>query len=82
MIYFDISVELSNWEDNVLPHSVKAALSSSALHSRSNCTLHKRPNVKNPPKIRSKKFVKLKDHTYACNSLTNVEYKTHPRKRN
>ena len=27
MIYFDICVELSNWKDNVLPHSAKDALS-------------------------------------------------------
>ena len=30
------------------------------------------PNVKNVPKIRFKKFVKLTDHTRACNDLTNV----------
>ena len=36
------------------------------------------PNVKNPPKIKPKKFVKLTDHTYACKTLTNFEYKTHP----
>jgi hypothetical protein len=29
----------------------------------------------NPPKTRFKKFVRLMDHTYACNSLTNFEYK-------
>ena len=28
------------------------------------------PNVKNPPKIRFLKIVKLKDHFYVCNSLT------------
>ena len=27
------------------------------------------------PKIRIEKFVKLSDPTYACNSLTNFEYK-------
>jgi hypothetical protein len=26
----------------------------------------------------SEKYVKLTDHTYACNSLTNFEYKAHP----
>ena len=36
------------------------------------------PNVKNPTKIRFKKFVKLTDYTYACNSLTYFEYRTHP----
>ena len=36
------------------------------------------PNVKNPPKTRFKKFVKLNSYTYAYNSLTNVEHKTHP----
>ena len=35
------------------------------------------PNVKNPPKIWFLKIVKLMDHTYACNSLTYFEYKTH-----
>ena len=39
------------------------------------------PNVKNPPKFDSKKFVKLAYHNYACNSLTNFECKTHARKR-
>ena len=29
-------------------------------------------------KLDLKKFVKLTDHTYVCNSLTNFEYKTHP----
>ena len=29
---------------------------------------------KNPPKISSKKAVKLTDHLYACNSLANFEY--------
>ena len=33
------------------------------------------PNVKNPPKIKSKKFVKLTDHTCAYNTLTDFEYK-------
>ena len=37
-----------------------------------------KPNVKNPPKIRLKKFVKLTIHTCACNSLTNFELKTYP----
>ena len=32
------------------------------------------PNDKNPPKTWFKKFVKLMDHTYAFNSLTNFEY--------
>ena len=36
------------------------------------------PNVKNPPKIRFQKIVKLTDHSYACNSLTYSEYKTYP----
>ena len=31
------------------------------------------PNVKNPPKIRLKKFVKLTGHTCACNDLTSFE---------
>ena len=26
----------------------------------------------------SEKYVKLTDHTYACNSLTNFEYEAHP----
>ena len=37
-------------------------------------------NVKNPPKIKRKlnlKIVKLMDHTYACNNLTNFKNKTH-----
>ena len=36
-----------------------------------------RPNCKNPPKMRFKKFVKLTDHTQACNDLTNFEYVVH-----
>ena len=35
------------------------------------------PNIKNPPKIQSKKIVKLTDHTYACNSLTNFYYEAY-----
>ena len=35
------------------------------------------PNVKNPPKIRLKKFVKLTGHTCACNNLTSFEYEDH-----
>ena len=35
------------------------------------------PNVKNMPKIRFKKFVKLTDHTRACNDLTNFAYVVH-----
>ena len=35
------------------------------------------PNVKNPPKIRLKKFVKLTDHTWAGNDLTSFEYEDH-----
>ena len=35
------------------------------------------PDVKNPPKIRFIKIVKLTDHTYACISLTIFEYKNH-----
>ena len=31
------------------------------------------PNVKNPPKTRLKKIVKLTDYTSACNDLTNFE---------
>ena len=31
------------------------------------------PNIKNPPKTWLKKFVKLTDHTCACNDLTNFE---------
>ena len=31
------------------------------------------PNCKSPPKMRFKKFVKLTDHTCACNHLTNSE---------
>ena len=31
------------------------------------------PNCKSPPKMRFKKFVKLTDHTCACNDLTNFE---------
>ena len=31
------------------------------------------PNFKNPPKMRFKTFVKLTDHTCACNDLTNFE---------
>ena len=31
------------------------------------------PNVRNPPKIKIKKFVKLTVHSYACNSLTDFE---------
>ena len=40
------------------------------------------PNVKNPPKNRFQKIVKLTDHTYACNSLTNftLKCKTHASK--
>ena len=34
------------------------------------------PNVKIPPKSRFEKFVKMTDHTYACNSLTNFEEET------
>ena len=41
----------------------------------SECTVG--PNVKNPPKIRLKKFVKLTDHTCACNDLTSFEYEAH-----
>ena len=37
------------------------------------------PNCKNPPKIKSKKFVKLMDHTCTCNNLTSFKCKTHPR---
>ena len=36
------------------------------------------PNYKNPPKIKSWKFVKLTDHTCACNNLTSFVYKPHP----
>ena len=35
------------------------------------------PNVKNVPKIRFKKFVKLTDHTRACRGLTNFAYVVH-----
>ena len=35
------------------------------------------PNVKNPPKMRLRKFVKLTGYTYACNSLTNFESEVH-----
>ena len=35
------------------------------------------PNVKNPPKMRLKKFVKLTDHTCAGNDLTIFEYEDH-----
>ena len=50
------------------------------LYSNSICwspdCLHRvGPNVKNPPKLRSKKFLNLNDHSYACNNLTNFEYK-------
>ena len=42
---------------------------------RSGCVLRRTvgPNCKNPPKIRFKKFVKLTNHTCACNDLTNFE---------
>ena len=36
------------------------------------------PNYRNPPKTKSKKFVKLTDHTCTCNNLTSFEDKTHP----
>ena len=35
------------------------------------------PNVKNPPKMRFKKFVKLTGHTCAGNDLTSFEYEDH-----
>ena len=35
------------------------------------------PNGKNTPKIRLEKFVKLTDHTCACNDLTNFESEVH-----
>ena len=35
------------------------------------------PNVKNMPKIRFQKFVKLTDHTRACNDLKNFAYVGH-----
>ena len=34
-------------------------------------------NGKNPPKIKFKQFVKLINHTYACNSLTSFKYEVH-----
>ena len=42
---------------------------------RSGCVLRRtvRPKYTNLPKIRFKKFVKLTDHTCACNDLTNFE---------
>ena len=40
------------------------------------------PKVKEPAQSKfDLKIVKLTDHTYACNSLTNFEYNTHPLKR-
>ena len=32
------------------------------------------PNFKKPPKLRSKIFLNLTGHSYACNNLTNFEY--------
>ena len=37
----------------------------------------KTSKVKNPPKITFEKFVKLTDHTCACNNLTSSEYDVH-----
>ena len=56
------------------PHLVLAAnLLAPAARSRYTVV----PNVKNPPKIRMKKIVKLTDHTCACNDLTSFEYEVH-----
>ena len=38
------------------------------------------PNYKNPPKIKSWKFVKLTDHTCACNDLTSFVCELQPTK--
>ena len=40
------------------------------------------PNIKNTPKIWFKKFVKLTDHTRACNDFTNFAYVVHAMTRN
>jgi hypothetical protein len=62
-------------------------ISPAALTPRHSRTVQRRPVAsgcygaqlvqigKNPPKIRFEQFVKLTDYTYACNSLTNFEYK-------
>ena len=39
-------------------------------------------NVKNPPKIKVEKIVKLTDHANACNSLTKFEYEVRELTRN
>ena len=43
--------------------------------------VHSRDECQKPAKIQFKKIVKLTHHTYTCNSLTNVECKTHAKKR-
>ena len=42
-----------------------------------NTTLQVGPNNKKTPKFTIKKFVKLTDHTYSCNSFTNFENEVH-----
>ena len=41
-------------------------------HTLYSCTVGL--NVKNPPKFKFEKIVKLTDHANACNSLTKFEY--------
>ena len=48
---------------------------SNPVRSRPRATRHTNgPNVKNPPKMWLKKFVKFTDHTCACHDLTNFEF--------
>ena len=49
-----------------LKNKAKLQLKRRELHTH--CTLG--PNVKNPPKMRFKRFVKLTNHTYAYNDFT------------
>ena len=67
-------VFLSN-NPRILGFEILNHCASNPVRSRPRATRHiNGPNVKNPPKMWLKKFVKFTDHTCACHDLTNFEF--------
>ena len=61
-------IVMHDWKNPHLVTLILLLAQASASRARS-----AEPNCKNPPKMRFQKFVKLTDHTCACNDLTNFE---------
>ncbi len=67
---------------SISAYAAAAASASAAVWAAASASARFGLNSQNPPKIRIKKFLKLTGYTYACNSLTNIEYEAHAKTEN